>query len=149
MKSIFYSFSIVSQRIFFLTAAMLLLFGMIGCATSMTRDELLRRIQEGTVPLIVDVRSQGEYDRDHVPGAVHISFYSIGSGLKEIGSSKKDPIVLYCEHGPRSGIAGFTLFVQGYEKVYSLDGQMKGWRKNEFPLEVIVSGTDRAGKDKR
>jgi rhodanese-related sulfurtransferase len=112
----------------------------------MKRDELLRRMQEGMAPLIVDVRSEGEYDRDHVPGARHISFYSIGSGLEEVGSSKKDPVVLYCEHGPRSGIAGFTLFLEGYEKVYSLEGQMKGWRKDEFPLEVIVRGRGPAVK---
>lgn len=141
------SSGIIHQRVFFVTVVALLLFEMIGCAASMTRDELLRRMQERTAPLIVDVRSQGEYDRDHVPGAVHIPFYSIGSGLEGIGFSKKEPVVLYCEHGPRSGIAGLTLFVHGYEKVYSLEGQMKGWRKNEFPIEV--RGTDSAVKDKR
>ena len=89
-------------------------------------------------PLVVDVRSQGEYDRDHVPGAVHIPFYSIGSGLKDLGYPKTDPIVLYCEHGPRAGIAGISLYLSGYEKVYSLEGSMRGWRKNEFPIEVIT-----------
>lgn len=108
-----------------------------GCAAGITRETLLARMQEGTAPLIVDVRSRGEYDRDHIPGAVHIPFYAIGSGLNDIGFSKKDPPVLYCEHGPRSGIAGFLLFLSGYEKVYSLEGSMKGWRKNEFPIEVI------------
>jgi rhodanese-related sulfurtransferase len=46
--------------------------------------------------------------------------------------------VLYCEHGPRSDIAGFSLYLSGYEKVYSLEGAMKAWRKNEFPIEVIT-----------
>jgi rhodanese-related sulfurtransferase len=109
-----------------------------GCATGITRDDLLKQMQEGNSPLIVDVRSQGEYDRDHLPGAVHISFYSIGSGLREIGFSKKDPVVLYCEHGPRSGIAGFTLKVLDYERVYSLEGHMKGWRTEGYPVEIIT-----------
>ena len=109
-----------------------------GCATGITREELLAQMQSDNPPMIVDVRSQGEYDRDHVPGAVHIPFYSIGSGLNALGFSKQAPVVLYCEHGPRSGIAGFTLFLSGYDKVYSLDGAMKGWRKSEFPIEVIT-----------
>ncbi|HEX9019735.1 MAG TPA: rhodanese-like domain-containing protein [Nitrospirota bacterium] len=118
--------------------SVLLLLSLSGCATGITRDELLRQMQEGTAPLIVDVRSQGEYDRDHVPGAVRIPFYSVGSGLKDMGYSKNNPIVLYCEHGPRAGIAGFTLFLSGYDKVFSLEGHMRGWRENDFPVEVIT-----------
>jgi rhodanese-related sulfurtransferase len=117
---------------------MLLCLGAGACATAISRDDLLKQMQTEHSPLIVDVRSQGEYDRDHVPGAMHIPFYAIGSGLKGMGYSKKEPIVLYCEHGPRSGLAGLTLFLSGYEKVYSLDGHMTGWRKNEFPIEVIT-----------
>jgi rhodanese-related sulfurtransferase len=115
-----------------------MLFSIAGCATSMTRDELLLQMQEGTAPLIVDVRSQGEYDRDHVPGAVHIPFYAVGSTLQERGFPKKEPLLLYCEHGPRAGMAAFTLRLSGYEKVYSLEGHMKGWRKNEFPREMAA-----------
>jgi rhodanese-related sulfurtransferase len=102
----------------------------------MTREELLQQMQQGTKMLIVDVRSHGEYDEDHVPGAMHVPFYSVRSGIRELGWSKADLLVLYCEHGPRSGIASFSLYLSGYEKIYSLDGHMQGWRKNEFPLEV-------------
>ena len=118
--------------------AFLALICVTGCAVNMTGDELLKRMQEGTAPLIVDVRSQGEYDRDHVPGAVHVPFYSIGSGLKQLGFSKMDPVLLYCEHGPRAGIAGISLFLSGYDKVFSLDGHMKSWRKKEFPIEIVT-----------
>lgn len=112
--------------------------GSMGCATGITRDDLLQLMQSEHAPLIVDVRSQGEFDRDHVPGAMHISFYSIDSGLRETGFSKKDPVVLYCEHGPRSGIAGFTLKVLGYDQVYSLEGHMKDWRAEGYPVEIII-----------
>ncbi len=110
----------------------------IGCATGLSREALLEKMKLGPAPLIVDVRSQAEFDKDHVPGALHIPFYSIHSGLGTIGISKKDPLVLYCEHGPRSGIASLTLFLSGYEQVYSLDGHMRAWRSNEFPIEVIA-----------
>lgn len=106
----------------------------------MTGEELLKRMQEGTAPLIVDVRSQGEYDRDHVPGAVHIPFYSISSGLRQLGYPKTDPVLLYCEHGPRAGFAGISLYLSGYEKVFSLEGAMKNWRKKEFPIEIGAHG---------
>jgi rhodanese-related sulfurtransferase len=139
----------MNNRIVLTSLALLLGIGASACATSITQDDLLRQMQEGTAPLIVDVRSQGEYDRDHVPGAVHIPFYSIGSGLKTMRFSKKDPLVLYCEHGPRSGLAGFTLFLSGYKKIYSLEGAMKGWRKSGFPIEISTRGSSPAVRDKQ
>ncbi|MGE5173524.1 MAG: rhodanese-like domain-containing protein [Betaproteobacteria bacterium] len=45
--------------------------GVAGCTASITPGNLLKQMLEGTEPLIVDVRSQDEYDRDHVPGALH------------------------------------------------------------------------------
>lgn len=116
----------------------ILVIAVAGCATGIMRDDLLKEMQGDNPPLIVDVRSQGEYDRDHVPGAVHIPFYAIGSGLRDIGHAKQDPVVLYCEHGPRAGIAGLSLLLSGYDKVYSLEGHMKAWRTNEFPIEIIT-----------
>ena len=118
--------------------AVIIIICAVGCSTAITREELLKQLQSDAPPLVADVRSQGEYNHDHVPGAVHIPFYSIGSGLKDLGYPKTDPVVLYCEHGPRSGIAGISLYLSGYEKVYSLEGSMRGWRKNEFPIEVIT-----------
>jgi rhodanese-related sulfurtransferase len=106
-----------------------------GCATSLTRADLLRKLHEKPAPLVVDVRSQGEYDKDHIPGAVHIPFSSIGSGLKALGRARNDEIVLYCEHGPRAGLAGLTLYLSGYDRVYSLEGHMKGWRESGLPVE--------------
>lgn len=118
--------------------AVMIIICAVGCSTAITRENLLKQLQSEAPPLVVDVRSQHEYDRDHVPSAVHIPFYSIGSGLKGLGYPKTDPVVLYCEHGPRSGIAGISLFLSGYDNVYSLEGSMRGWRKNEFPIEVIT-----------
>jgi rhodanese-related sulfurtransferase len=131
-----YKFNNMTNR--FIVIVLTVLLSVNACATGITREVLLKNMQEGTVPLIVDVRSQGEYDEDHVPGAVHIPFFSIESGLQRAGFSKRDPLVLYCEHGPRAGIASFMLYLYGYEQVYSLEGHMKGWRSHDYPIEIII-----------
>jgi rhodanese-related sulfurtransferase len=114
-----------------------LLLSLSGCAAGISREELLKEMRNGNTPLIVDVRSQGEYDRDHVPGAVHIPFMSISSGMKGMNTQPGERIVVYCEHGPRAGIAFWFLALSGYRNVYSLEGHMKGWRENQFPIEII------------
>jgi rhodanese-related sulfurtransferase len=106
-----------------------------GCATAITQSDLHRKMEEKTPLLIVDVRSKGEYDRDHIPGAVHIPFYSIASGIKASEYSGNAPIVLYCEHGPRAGLAGMALILRGYDRIFSLEGHMKGWREKGWPRE--------------
>lgn len=106
-----------------------------GCSTTIIQGDLLKKMQENHAPVIVDVRSDQEYDRDHLPGAVHIPFYSIGTGLKALKLAKQEQVVLYCEHGPRAGFAGLSLYLQGYKQVYSLDGHMQGWRANGLPIE--------------
>jgi rhodanese-related sulfurtransferase len=117
-------------------AVVLLGSGVTACGTSISQEALLKQMLDGTAPLIVDVRSQGEYDTDHIPGSIHIPFYAIGSGLEQKGFPKDAPVVLYCEHGPRAGIAEFSLFLSGYERIFSLEGHMKEWRNNEYPIEI-------------
>jgi rhodanese-related sulfurtransferase len=118
----------------YLLLLLLLSASLTACSTTIVRSELQSRLLESQAPLVVDVRSEGEYHADHIPGAINIPFYSIGSGLKLLSFPKEKPVILYCEHGPRAGLAGISLYFQGFEKVYSLEGHMKGWRENGLPV---------------
>ncbi len=108
-----------------------------ACAAGISREELLKEMQERHAPVIVDVRSEGEYDRDHIPGAVHIPFTSIGPVLKGMQTPSGERIAIYCEHGPRAVVATWSLYFAGYRNVYSLEGHMKAWRESQFPIELI------------
>ncbi len=101
----------------------------------MTQDQLLTSIEKGTAPVIVDVRSQSEYESGHVPGALHLPFYAMWSRHSEIKGKPEDPVVLYCEHGPRAGIAKFALWTLGHEQLFYLEGHMSGWKEQGLPME--------------
>ena len=103
----------------------------------MTQDQLLTAINNKTAPVIVDVRSDNEYQSGHVPGALHLPFYSLWSRHEEINAKTEDPIILYCEHGPRAGIAKFALWTLGYTNLVYLEGHMAGWHKRELPTEIL------------
>ena len=118
-------------------AVFVLAANLFSCAAGISREELLSRMHEQRSPLIVDVRSQAEYGRDHLPGAIHVPFYSIASRLGQMQFPKDREFVLYCEHGPRAGMASLWLHIYGYDSIYSLEGHMKGWRRNQFPIENI------------
>jgi rhodanese-related sulfurtransferase len=99
------------------------------------RTELAAQIQAGTPPPILDVRSRGEFDEAHVPGAVHVPFYAILSRRDEIPRSDDQPLVVYCEHGPRAGLARAGLWMAGAGEVRFLDGHMTAWKKDGLPVE--------------
>ena len=102
----------------------------------MTQNQLLAAIEKKTPPVIVDVRSQSEYESGHVPGAMHLPFYAMWSRHSEIKGKPENPLVLYCEHGPRAGIAKFALWTLGYTNIVYLDGHMSVWREQRLPLEI-------------
>ena len=66
--------------------------------------------------LIVDVRSPGEYQAGHFPGAVNIPVDEIGGRLSDLGN-KDAPIVVYCRSGNRSGRAKVMLEAAGFTHV--------------------------------
>ena len=78
---------------------------------------------------------EGEYESGHVPGALHLPFYAMWSRHAEIKGKPEDPVVLYCEHGPRAGLAKFALWTLGHEQLVYLEGHMSGWKEQGFPIE--------------
>ena len=117
------------------TLALLLLLaaGLGGCASASTPDRvmpeaLLASITAGTAPVIVDVRTRREYDAGHVPGAIHVPFYTLLVRQDDIPGPRDRPVVVYCEHGPRAGVARFALRLTGFTDVRYLDGHMSGWK---------------------
>jgi rhodanese-related sulfurtransferase len=94
-----------------------------------TAAALLASIDAGTAPTILDVRSRQEFERGHVPGAIHIPFQSVSRRIGEIPCGHDDPLVVYCGHGPRAWLAARVLRARGFRRVGSLTGHMSGWRR--------------------
>jgi rhodanese-related sulfurtransferase len=95
----------------------------------MTPLDLLARIDAGRPPTILDVRSSEEFRRGHVPGALHVPFWAVGSHTTQIPASPDTPIVVYCGHGPRAWMAGSRLRRLGFRRIDYLKGHMHAWRK--------------------
>jgi rhodanese-related sulfurtransferase len=89
---------------------------------------LLEQIDSGGAPTIIDVRTAAEFADGHVPGAIHIPFETIRGRLDSIPGSRRDPLVVYCGHGPRAWMAGAVLRSHGFTDVRYLTGHFSGWR---------------------
>ncbi len=128
-----------SQNLARPAAAGLVAAGVLACSFGsspvVSREMLAHQIESGTAPVVLDVRSESEYESGHVPGAIHIPFQSVAFRHEEISLDKEQPIVVYCAHGPRAAWAGRALRNAGYTNVVYLEGHMASWEEDGLPQE--------------
>jgi rhodanese-related sulfurtransferase len=99
-----------------------------------TVAEVKRRLDRGEKFILVDVREESEYAKDHVPGAVHLGKGTIERDIEQRYPDTATPLVLYCGGGFRSALAADNLQKMGYTNVISMDGGIRDWREKGFPL---------------
>jgi len=110
----------------------------------MSPESLASQIADGQAPVVLDVRSKKEFDEGHVPGAIHLPFWRVGSQWHTLAPLRENPVVVYCGHGPRAYIAGAALKRRGFTKVSCLEGHMTKWKQLGLPvvltLMALISG---------
>lgn len=68
-------------------------------------------------PLLIDVRSPGEYAGGYLEGAVNLPLDQLQAGIARVAPDLDQPIVLYCASGGRSGMGCMLLQQMGYRQV--------------------------------
>lgn len=84
--------------------------------------------QEGYI--ILDVRTQEEYDEGHIPGAILIPNTEIEDRAEEVLTDKDQLILVYCRSGRRSKLAAEILAELGYTNIREFGGII------DWPYEV-------------
>ena len=72
--------------------------------------------------IILDVRTQEEYDQGHIPGAILIPNTEIEARAEEILTDKDQLILVYCRSGRRSKLAAEALVELGYTNIKEFGG---------------------------
>lgn len=101
----------------------------------MKATELLERMKSNNVPLIVDARSELEFRKGHIPGAINAPVRKILLRRAPLPQDKSREMVITCEHGQRATAAKLLLATYGYPNVALLEGFLQGWREAGLPLD--------------
>ncbi len=90
-------------------------------------QELQTQLKNGNNVVVVDMRSQWEYQAGHIPGAINMFIQEIPARFTELPKDK--PIVFQCWHGNTSLDASGFLIQNGWpaSDVASLSGGIAGW----------------------
>jgi rhodanese-related sulfurtransferase len=84
--------------------------------------------------VLIDVREDNEWNKDHLPNAIHLGKGIIERDIEQQVPDLGAPLVLYCGGGFRSALAADKLQQMGYTNVLSMDGGIRGWREKGYPL---------------
>ena len=88
----------------------------------------------GEPHLLIDVREDSEWAKDHLPGAIHLGKGVIERDIEARVQDPATPMILYCGGGYRSALAADNLQKMGYTNVVSMDGGIRDWRQQGYPL---------------
>ena len=96
--------------------------GMVNSYKQISQEEAEQRMEEDDGHVIVDVRTQEEYDEGHIPGAICIPNEEITDTKPELLPDVDQVILIYCRSGRRSKEAAEKLFNMGYTHIYEFGG---------------------------
>ncbi len=107
---------------------------LVSCATdtssslnSVSAEEFSRIMEEENGVQVLDVRTESEYLKGHLPNALNINIRDTAFHSRVLELLEKDrPVAVYCRSGNRSKVAGAILVDMGYE-VYELNSGVVGW----------------------
>lgn len=107
---------------------------LVGCSNNniskdavLTYEDAVKLIDKGAI--IVDVRTEREYNERHIENALLIPLDTINEGVLEEKIRDKDSyIIVYCKSGSRSKKAQEELNNLGYTNVYNL-GSIDNYQK--------------------
>ena len=104
-------------------------FGCVGCSTGASASyeqisgaEAKALMDSESGYIIIDARTQEEYDQGHIPGAILIPEYEIADRAEKELPDKDHLILVYCRSGRRSKIAAEELVKLGYTNVKEFGG---------------------------
>ena len=84
---------------------------------------------------LVDVREDREWIEGHIKGAFHLGKGVIERDIGNVINDKNKLIVLYCQGGFRSALAGENLKKMGYTNIVSMKGGFGDWINHNFPVD--------------
>lgn len=118
------------SRIFSVILAIVLLLPLVANADISNMDgvELQKIVNDAKAKdkvLVVDVRSNDEYNAGHIKHAINIPFADIEADPNILADYKDFPIILYCKTGKTSGKAAKILDDNGYKNITNAQGVKK------------------------
>ena len=100
----------------------------------LTPAELVRLLPEHPASRLLDVRTPGEFQAEHIAGAYNVPLDTLAEHGAEIRAGVAAPVILVCRSGQRARKAEEALKATGMSNLHVLDGGMAAWAASGYPV---------------
>lgn len=102
---------------------------------SISADEFARRWKSNPDVTVIDIRKSGEYDTEHVEGAVNLPLDTLSEQISQV--RRDDPVYVHCAGGYRSMVANSILKARGLQNVVNVEGGMAAITQTDVPVVLL------------
>lgn len=101
---------------------------------TITPQEALELIEKHPEFTIIDIRPQGEFSQEHLPGAQNLDYdgHQFQQKVEELDKEKE--YVIYCRSGVRGEYFMEKMRESGFKRAYNILGGFVGWKVSKLPL---------------
>ena len=98
-------------------------------------DQARERLKSGESVVLVDVREDGEWNKQHAAEAVHLGKGVLERDIEGMFPDKSTELIMYCGGGYRSALTAEVAQRMGYQNVHSLAGGYKALLEADWPMK--------------
>ena len=100
--------------------------------------QAVRLMNQGA--LIIDLRGKAAYDAGHIGEARNVPAEELAAQAESLKKWRDKNVITYCDSGITGASGARTLTKLGFTKVFSLQGGLSSWTKDNLPLVKSSSG---------
>jgi rhodanese-related sulfurtransferase len=100
-----------------------------------TIDQARERLEKNPQAVLMDVREDNEWQKDHAAQAIHLGKGILERDLEGMFPDPNREIIMYCGGGYRSVLTAAVAQKMGYRNVHSLIGGYKGLVQAGWPMK--------------
>ncbi|MEY2466018.1 MAG: hypothetical protein QOD03_539 [Verrucomicrobiota bacterium] len=101
-----------------------------------TIEEARQRLAKNPKAVLMDVREDHEWHKQHAAEAVHLGKGILERDLENLFPDPETEIIMYCGGGYRSALTAHAAQQMGYRNVFSLIGGYKGLANAYWPMKA-------------
>ena len=111
---------------------------------ALSSAQAVRLMNQGA--LIIDLRGKASYDAGHIGEARNVPAEELAAQAESLKKWREKNVITYCDSGVTSASGARTLTKLGFTKVFSLQGGLNSWTKDNLPLVKSSSGGKASSK---
>lgn len=111
---------------------------------SLSAMQAVRLMNQGA--LVIDLRARQEFDAGHIGDARNVPQADLEKEAEALKKWRDKTVITYGSDGGDGATAARALMKLGFTKVFSLDGGLNAWLKDNMPITKSTGGNKQSGK---